>query len=239
MRTGIKRIFNSFGIDIVRYPDPIMKGLTQILLSNNFNIVLDVGANDGWYAKNLRKLGYRGKIVSFEPLAGPFTKLSAYADKGIYDHIVVNMALGERDGVGQINVSHNLVSSSLLEATTELINAAAETKAYRTQDISIAKLDSIFTRYCNPGKDKVFLKMDVQGYEKNVLIGAQENLKHIHGIQLEVALVELYRNETLFKEMVPYIESLGFDLYLIIPGFHDQKTGRLLEVDCVFLRKEM
>ncbi len=237
MRAFIKNFLNSFGMDIVRYPSPMMKGFSQLLKTNKFDLILDVGANSGFYAKELRKIGYEKRIISFEPLTEPYEELLAYADKSKFNHVALNCALGEFDGKATIHISENSVSSSILKATPELFRAAPETRVFKTQEISILKLDSLFSKYCNPDEDKIFLKMDVQGYEKNVLLGASDSIKHIDGIQLEVALVELYTNELLFKEMLPYVEDLGFELYLLIPGFHDQETGRLLEVDCIFLRK--
>lgn len=237
MKSMIRGVLNRIGIDLIRYPTPLMKAMSQILNVNNFNVVLDVGANDGFYSMELRKLGYSKKIISFEPLLDSFQVLSKYASNSKWEHEVLHTALGEFDGKTSIHVSLNSVSSSILEATALLGEAAPKAKYYRTEEIEICKLDSIFRKYCNPDKDKIFLKMDVQGYEKNVLLGASDSIKYIDGIQLEVALVELYTNELLFREMLPYVEGLGFELCLLLPGFHDQETGRLLEVDCVFLRK--
>jgi hypothetical protein len=100
-------------------------------------------------------------------------------------------------------------------------------------------LDSLWPELLGNKQEKVFLKMDVQGYEKNVLAGAVQSLPKIDGIQLEVALVELYAGETLVDEMWPMIRSMGFSLHHIIPGFQDRESGRLLEMDCIFIRDSL
>jgi len=94
----------------------------------------------------------------------------------------------------------------------------------------------LWPRLVSQKEEKVFLKMDVQGYEKYVLAGATQSLSKIDGIQLEVALIELYAGETLAEEMWNWIRSQGFSLHLIIPGFQHAETGRLLEMDCIFIR---
>lgn len=235
----VKQLLNKCGVDIVRYPSPLMRSLAKLLHANRINLVLDVGANDGWYSKNLRSIGYQNKIISFEPLKEPFDKVSAFAKKQGNNHIVLNCALGDFDGTTAIHVSQNSVSSSILNATTTLNSAVSETKYIDIREIMISKLDTIFPTLCNPDKDRVFLKMDVQGYEMHVLRGSMHSLQYIQGIQLETAFVELYEDEKLFKEMVPFIESLGFELFLIIPGFLEKTSGRMLEADCVFMKKEL
>ena len=75
--------------------------------------VFDVGAHDGGYGRELRKHGYEGAIVSFEPLAIAFDKLTKCAlldDKWE----VRNSALGSEAGEVIINVSDHLTSSSFL-----------------------------------------------------------------------------------------------------------------------------
>lgn len=236
MKNLVRRFVNKLGIDIVRYPSPVMKSLATILESNEINLILDVGANDGWYSRNLRNIGYKNKIVSFEPLQEPYIKILAYANRNPTRHKVLNFALGEFDGTAKIHVSQNSVSSSMLDATPALLSAASEAKYIQEREVKIHKLDTIISSVYNPLTDKVFLKLDVQGYEKNVLNGAQDTLKHIFGIQLETAFHELYMGEMLFHEMLPYLQSLGFELHLIMPGFMDVNSGRMLEADCIFIR---
>ena len=84
--------------DVQRYPasDPL-HGLSVLLQHLAVDLVVDVGANDGGYATALRELGYRRRIVSFEPLAEPFARLSERAGSdGSWD--VVQCALGDQRG---------------------------------------------------------------------------------------------------------------------------------------------
>jgi len=236
VRQLVKNSIQSLGWDIVRYPTPLIDGFTKILLQNKFTLVLDVGANDGSYAKLLRRLGYHGKVISFEPLIAPFKQLEEYARRSSYPHEVLNCALGEYDGKANMHVSQNTVSSSLLPSTNMLVDAENATRYVREEETELFRLDTLWPRLVSQKEEKVFLKMDVQGYEKYVLAGATQSLSKIDGIQLEVALIELYAGETLAEEMWNWIRSQGFSLHLIIPGFQHAETGRLLEMDCIFIR---
>jgi hypothetical protein len=80
--------------------------------------------------------------------------------------------------------------------------------------------------------------LDIQGYELEALKGARNSLQFIKLIQVELSLVALYEGSPLYKEVIAHIENNGFELYSIIPGFMDAKTGRLLQFDGIFLRKQ-
>src|SRR6185312_8827200 len=88
-------------------------------------VVLDVGANAGQFAHEIREMGYTGRIVSFEPLGAAFGSLQKHA-RTDENHVCMQVALGDRDGITQINVSENLFSSSLLEVNGESVRACPE-----------------------------------------------------------------------------------------------------------------
>ena len=81
------------------------------------------------------------------------------------------------------------------------------------------------------------LKIDVQGFEKNVLDGAKETLPYVSVIQVEMSLVPLYENQMLFFEMIHYLDDKGFTLFSLENGFSNPRTGRLLQTDGIFVKK--
>ena len=101
--------------------------------------------------------------------------------------------------------------------------------------VRMSKLDSIYTSYVNPDS-KIFLKIDTQGYEDRVLRGASKLLEQVVGLQIELSLTPLYRDQILFDEMIDNLKKIGFELWSIAPVFSDLKTGRLLQVDATFFR---
>lgn len=209
----------------------------RIKLLKHFNIqtVFDVGANSGQYAYYIRRLGYRNRIVSFEPIKAPFQMMEKFArhDKK-WD--IENFALGDSNGETEINVSGNVVSSSILDMTSTHLNAEPDSEYTRKEVIQIKTFDT-YVAENKVDLTNSYMKIDTQGFEKNVIDGAAETLKDIKGLQMELSMVELYQGETLVTEMLNYIESKGFTLYSLEPGFYDTKTGQLLQVDGIFYRQ--
>jgi len=209
----------------------------RIKLLKHFNIttILDVGANTGQFAYYTRKSGYQNRIVSFEPLSSAFTILNQFA-KNDRNWQLVNCAIGNQDGKIEINISQNSQSSSILDMMPEHEKSAPESAYMGKEKVEIHKLDSIIPKHTG-NLEQTYLKIDTQGFEKNVLSGAEKSLKSIKGLQLELSLVELYQGETLITEMLNIIKDLGFTIYSLEPGFYDKTTGQLLQVDGVFYRK--
>ncbi len=87
------------------------------------------------------------------------------------------------------------------------------------------------------GMTGILLKIDTQGYEEQVLKGADEIISKIKGIHLELSIVPLYEGQILFEEMLNQLKEMGFALYHLSPGFKDYRTGRLLQFDGTFFRE--
>jgi FkbM family methyltransferase len=207
-----------------------------LLKSHGVNVVLDVGANAGQYALQLRRGGYRNQIISFEPVAEAFAELVDLAeDDPAWE--CRRLALGETDGSIEINVSANLQSSSILEMEKRHHDSAPESAYLYTEEVPIARLDDIWPGLRHP-QSRPYLKLDVQGYELSVLKGGETSLSDMVGIQVELSLVPLYQGGPLFREMLDYFESHDFRLAGLEPGFEDPATGEMLQADGIFLRAE-
>ncbi len=218
-------------------PSENIQNLVKLLKKFKINKVLDIGANTGQYAESLFNNGYDGKIVSFEPLTVAYNILSQKKNKYRHWEIAERCALGEQDKEIFINISKNLFSSSILPMLKTHSDFAPESRYISTEKVQMFKLDTICPKYIQQD-DVTFLKMDVQGYEKYVLMGSEKILKQIKGIQLECSLLPLYEGEMLFIDQIKNIENKGYTLYDIIPGFRDSASGRLLQVDCIFFKNE-
>lgn len=135
------------------------------------------------------------------------------------------MALGNEEGEKFINIASNYVSSSILKMSDILIKAATETVYMCTEKIYITKLDNIVGKYLKINNN-IFLKIDAQGYELQVIEGASKILPKIKGMQIELSLVHLYEGQSLYHNMLDYIINLGFELYDILPVFSDKKKWK-------------
>lgn len=230
----LNSVLQKCGAELKRYPDSGLSRRIKLLKQAQINLVFDVGANKGQYAIEIRKLGFKGKIISFEPLKDAFRELERKAIR-TKDWQAVNMGIGDFDGETIINVAANSFSSSVLEMLPAHLESAPDSEFIKKENIKIKRIDSVINDYSKPF-DHIFLKIDTQGFEKKIMDGALNSLEKIHAVQMEMSLVALYRGETLFWDMVRYMESKGFSLFSLEPGFSDQNTGRLLQVDGIFLK---
>lgn len=199
------------------------------------DLVLDVGANRGQFASEMRRGGYAGRIVSFEPLSSAHEKLlQASAADALWDAFP-RCALGARDGEAEINIAGNSESSSLLPMLESHRSAAPES-AYRGKEtVRVRTLDDTAAQYLKDARG-AFLKIDTQGFEWQVLDGARAVLPHVRGILVELSLVPLYEGQHLWREVIARLEAEGFALWAFKPVFSDPVSGRTLQMDGVFYR---
>ena len=235
MVSFIKSIFHLLKIDIKRYPETDLRRRKKLFEHYKINTILDVGANQGQYALESFKLGFSGKIISFEPLKKVYGILEEKVAKNA-NWSSFNLGLGNTSEKLEINVSENTFSSSILNLKENLVESAPSSKYISKEVIEVKKLDDIFNNLIGDG-DVVLLKLDVQGFEKKVLEGALKSLDRIKGIQIEMSIEELYEQEPLFNEMKDFIEGFGFVLHSLENGFYNEKTGKLLQVDGIFFRE--
>lgn len=232
-----RRLVQSFGLDISRFPgDHPLQSVVHLLRHHGITRVLDVGANDGGYATDLRRFGYNGRIVSFEPVREPFRVLQKRARRDP-DWVPLPYAVGPEQARVTINVAANhAASSSILSMLAMHENAAPDARIVDVETVSQQALDDLWPKITEP-HDRVFLKADVQGYERQVLAGVAGHLDLIVGLQLELSLVPLYDGGWLYDQALAWADEQGFGLMRLIPGFTDPRTGQMLQADGVFFRR--
>lgn len=227
------------GIDLVPYPysSPLW-GVARLLETRRVATVLDVGANDGGYGSGIRRHGYRGRIISFEPLQQVFEKLQVKArnDEGWQ---VVRSAVGDCHSLVTINVAGNEgASSSVLPMLDRHMKAAPQASYVGTEEVQQVSLDEVARDMNLEAAGPLYLKADVQGYERAVLQGAAGLLEsgQIIGMQLELSFVPLYEGAMTWEEGLERGRDLGMQLMGLERGFIDGTTGQALQADAVFYR---
>jgi FkbM family methyltransferase len=183
----------------------------------------------------LRDAGFGGKIVSFEPLTEAHATLArrAAADDGW--QVAPRMAIGDRDGEIQLEVSAESDMSSILPQSDLFRRVSPSSVVLRRETVPMARLESAALPYVAP-EDRIFLKIDTQGFEPKVMAGAGDLLARLCGVQLEMSLVPCYEGEVGYREMIDRLATAGFEPYLFIPGYFERKLGRQLQLDGVFMR---
>ena len=209
--------------------------LTNLVLSHHIDLILDVGANAGQSAIKFLKLGYTGRILSFEPILSAFNNLKKRSEK-YGNWTPFQTAIGAENGEIEINVAGNIESSSVLEMLDKHKKAAPESQNTTIQKTKIQTLNSFFPNYIDQ-KNNIFLKIDVQGYEPMVLMGADQILPFVKIIQIELSLVPLFKGSPLYKEIILMLEQNGFKLFSLLPGFSDPISGQLYQMDGIFIRE--
>lgn len=208
--------------------------IVDFLRTREIERVFDVGANAGQYGSWLRERGYRGRIVSFEPIAEVFGQLAAQAaDDPLWD--VHNCGLGSAAGKAEINVSHLTVYSSLLPMRAAARTFDDNSEVTRAETIAVRTLDAM-ARDLPPARS--FLKIDTQGYEREVLRGASETLPQLLGVQMELPVVHLYAGTWTMSEALDAMTGHGFVLSLAsVVNYHSRDACAVVEFDCVFRRR--
>jgi FkbM family methyltransferase len=206
----------------------------RLLRERHIDLVLDVGANEGLYAARLRADGYRGRIVSFEPLSAAFAKLER-ASAGDTLWQALHTALGSRRGNALLNVAGNWASSSLLPMDARLPKIEPRTAYVATEEVGVETLDDLRPSLVRPD-DRVLLKVDVQGYELEVLRGAQRTLGQVEAAQVELSLVPLYDGAPSPDEVTRFLEARGLSRRAEEPAWRHPQTGEVLQVDALFVR---
>jgi FkbM family methyltransferase len=228
MKEFIRRNLRRFDIDVARAS--FRRTTMEFITDRDIDVVLDVGANVGQFATSLRAKGYTGEIVSFEPVPSVFQTLAdaAQADANWDVH---NFALGAVAEHATINVAESTVFSSLLPST-DAAAAFTETAVHAHPElIEVKTLDDVLPDVSG----NVLLKIDTQGFEKQVLEGARKTLPSLKGVLMELPIIHLYEGNWQFHEAVAFMAEAGFVPAQIHPvNFHWIDKMSLVEVDCLF-----
>jgi FkbM family methyltransferase len=236
VRKGVRGL----GFDLVRYPPPDLHNIhtrrARLIERYAVDSVLDIGANEGQYGYLVRDHGFRGRLISFEPLAEPFAALERRA-AGDPRWECLRLALGGERGRAEMNVARLSAASSLLEAEDWFVEGLPIAERVGTESVEIATLDEISPELLDPDS-RVLLKLDVQGYEEQVLAGAEETLDRVVLLEQELSLIPLYEGESGILEALENLRDLGFSPVSLEPAGYLPESGEVPQVDGLFVRAD-
>lgn len=223
-------------LDRIKPHWPQRSFLRRLLRALEVDCVLDVGAHGGEYGAELRDIGYRGAIVSFEPDPAVFERLSARA-AGDPDWHVLNLALASAAGTMALNVMELPQFNSFRapsERETDIYRD--ENKVVRRVEVPVETLSSLLPSleakhgFCRP-----FLKMDTQGFDLEVFAGAAGVRERLVGMQTELSVLRIYEDTPLWHEALQHYQNAGFELVGLYPV--NPHLLKLVEFDCYLVRK--
>jgi FkbM family methyltransferase len=235
LQVAVKRIFRALGFDVVRLknvPSYSFLGLS----GRRFDSILDVGANDGGFAKSIVGMFPGVALHCFEPLPGPAQALRRWAvDRGFAQITVHEVGLSDHEGQAELieHVNHS-TSSSLLQATPEARALFPFTARTETRRIELTTLDAWAARQPR-ALGRSLLKLDVQGLEDRVLRGARLTMSSVDACIVEVSIARLYEGQAEFVTLVNALKDCGLAYYGNLEQHYDA-LGAPIFVDCAFVR---
>jgi FkbM family methyltransferase len=218
-----------------------VRHLTWLLDHYRVDCVLDVGANVGQFAHDLRRGGFSGRIVSVEPVPAFVERLEKEAADDP-QWAVHGLALGSTDGTIPLRVQRTF--SSVLPASEygkrrfPTLQQGAEEE--HIVDVPLRRLETLLReQFGEPGghptRPRIFLKMDTQGFDLEVFRGLGAWAEHVVGLQSEVSLLPIYEQMPRMAEAIAEYEKGGFEISGLYP-VTSEPDGRVIEYDCVMVR---
>lgn len=227
----LRKLVQKTGFDFHRYhtgPEKI-----DYIKTLGIQTVLDVGANIGQFAKEIRKSLPGAIIYSFEPLKDCFEKLEAnmQTDKNFK---AFHFALGEGNEEIEMEKNEYAPSSSILPLSSHHKELFPHAKQTTREKILVKRLDDV-------AKDlnlvnEILIKVDVQGFEDKVISGGTQTFSQAKALIMETSFIELYAGQPTFGKIYDQLKSLGFSYAGSLQEKVDKKTGKIISEDSLFLR---
>ena len=212
--------------------------LGNLVRQFDINFVIDAGAHSGQFASTLYGYGgYKGEIHSFEPVKKYYDVLAGW----LYYYPgwkAYNAALGDVPGSSVIYLGKGHGgTSSLLNQTDNLQHFAPDCALEGTQEIMVHRVDELFGEVIDNPDKRVFLKLDVQGFENRVLASCGDHLSQIKMLQVEMSAITFYKNQSSLGQLCSDLENAGFAPVQISNNF-GVRQSIYLDYDFIFVRRQ-
>jgi len=236
MKQIIKKLINSLlgflNLELTRkFPrkrNCMSGGLNQIKkVGFNPKTIIDVGAAFGDWSRLCYQIFPKADYILFEPLKEYQKALRKYANS--HRNIkYLQSAVGSKNGYVYINVHKDLVGSSILKETDSPFSDG------QLRKVPLISLDKAVKGFKGP----YLIKIDVQGAELKVLLGAKETLELTEYIILEVSLFESMKDGPQLFDVVDFMKERGFVVYDIVGALYRPLDKALSQVDMVFVKEK-
>lgn len=192
--------------------------------------IVDVGAYEGHWTRMIKQQFPQADVLMVEPLRAKQANLERLIDEYPGTVQLASEVIGEADNKW-IEFNEAETGSSVL-CDVSGSPAAIATPCRR----KLRTLDSLLAEKSFSPVD--LLKLDVQGYELQVLAGARETLADTSFVLVEASLQRLYEDSPLVADVLARMESLNFQLYDITELHRRPLDGATAQADLLFVRKQ-
>jgi FkbM family methyltransferase len=180
MKTIIQKLGRALGYDISQSK---FRYLRDVLRSNRFDHVIDVGANRGQFMALIRSAGYSGPATAFEPIAEYKKDIEKIRNVRIF-----TSALGKSRESIEMNIYSSMDFSSFHRLNDRYIREYSSAPTVKeTRRIDVLTLDELEI----PGSN-IFLKIDAQASDADVLRGATRTLERVGLLLVELPFLKVY-----------------------------------------------
>lgn len=229
LKETMREMLRRRGLEIGRYRNTYRHRRQQILQSEEVDLVVDVGANDGAWVLELRRGGYGGHVISLEPDARPYERL---CERARNDGLWTTHQVGAGTAAGRLamHLSSSALWNSFRPVTPSTVRAEPTARTVSTAEVEVVRLDEVV-----PTGRRVMIKVDVQGFEREVLDGAPRLLGEARVVEMELCPSMLYEGQDLMVDIVMRLEEAGLGLVLV-DNVAVRPDGRAMAINGLFCR---
>lgn len=203
-----------------------------LLRRHGITVVADAGGNIGQYGDRLRRLGFTGRIVSFEPSSEAYALLERRA-AGDPNWETMRMAVGDEDGTAAFNIASETVCNSFRPMNDQFANEVPGVALATQEMVEVRRLDTVLLPSLPAAG--IWVKFDVEGHELAAIEGARGVIERAAVVEVELATEALYEGEPLFFDVAPVLYDMGLRLTGVASAYQNP-AGRTLRFDGVFDR---
>lgn len=216
------------------YPSRFLLYDKKWIRDAHIRTVLDIGANVGEFTAIFAELFPEATIYAFEPLPDCYAALEKVASR--YNKVrPLNVAVGAEESVCTMYKSSWAPASSIRKMDDLHKENYPHSAKSEPIEVSVRSLDRIFdhTRL----EEGILVKIDVQGFEDEVIRGGLNVLKKASIIVIESSFKRLYHEEPMFNGIYSLLYPLGFEYKGSLKQSICKDDESFLQADCIFMKR--